>query len=75
MFDGWIASCDVGLRKPDPEMYQHALEHTGARAEQTIYIDDRPEMVEAGKGAGLIAIRYESSRQLEQDLQKIGLNL
>lgn len=75
VFDGWIASCDVGLRKPDPEMYRHALAHTGARAEQTIYIDDRPEMVEAGKGAGLIAIRFQSGKQLEQDLQSIGLNL
>ena len=75
IFEGWIASCDVGLRKPDPEMYRHALAHTGARSEQTIYIDDRPEMVEAGKGAGLIAIRFLSSRQLEQDLQSIGLNL
>ena len=75
IFEGWIASCDVGLRKPDPQIYRHALQLTGARAEQTIYIDDRPEMVEAGKGAGLIAIRFLSSRQLEQDLQAVGLNL
>lgn len=74
-FDGWIASCDAGMRKPDPEFYQHALKVTGARPEQTIYIDDRPEMVEAGKGAGLIALRFQSAKQLEQDLQAVGAHI
>jgi putative hydrolase of the HAD superfamily len=72
---GWVASCDVGLRKPDPKIYFLALERAGARPSETVYIDDRPELVEAGRGVGLVAVRFENSRQLEQDLQAIGLNL
>ena len=74
-FDDWIVSCDVGLRKPDPQIYFLALERAGVRPTAAVYIDDRPELVEAGRSIGLIGIRFENSRQLEQDLQSIGLNL
>ena len=75
VLEDWVASCDVGLRKPDPEFYQLALARSGVRASQAVYVDDRPELVEAGRGVGLTAIRFENSRQLEQDLQSIGLEL
>ncbi len=75
IFDDWIASCDVGYRKPDPQIYFLALERAGVRAEAAVYIDDRPELVDAGRSIGLTAIRFENSRQLEQDLQAVGLNL
>ena len=70
-----MASCEVGLRKPDPRIYLLALERAGVRPEQAVYVDDRPELVDAGRSVGLTAIRFENSRQLEQDLQAIGLNL
>jgi len=73
-FRDWIASCDVGCRKPEPEIYQLALKRAGVRAERAVYIDDRPEMVEAGRQAGLKAIRFEDSRQLERELDALGLS-
>jgi putative hydrolase of the HAD superfamily len=69
----WVASCEVGLRKPDPAIYRLALERAGVEPQQAIYIDDRPELVEAGQRAGLSAIRFEHSRQLEQALRALGL--
>lgn len=74
-FDDWVVSYEVGLRKPDPAIYQLALKRAGVRAHEAVYVDDRPELVEAGRAVGLTAIRFENSRQLEQDLQAIGLNL
>ena len=72
-FSDWVASCDVGLRKPDPAIYRLALARAGAKAEETVYIDDRPEMVEAGRAIGLTAIRCESGAQLERDLRTAGV--
>jgi len=74
VFDHWIASCDVGLRKPDPQIYLLALKQAGVRPQAALYIDDRPELVEAGRDAGLTAIRFESGRQLEEALRAIGIN-
>ena len=71
----WVASCDVGLRKPDPQIYRLAIQRAGARPERTIYIDDRPELVDAGRSAGLTAVRCESAAQLERDLRALGLTL
>lgn len=76
LFHGWVASCEVGYRKPDPKIYLAALEHAGhLRPQQAIYIDDRPELVEAGRQVGFMAIRFENSRQLEADLRAAGVNV
>lgn len=75
IFDHWVASCDVGLRKPDPKIYLLALERAGVRPAAAVYIDDRPELVEAGRGAGLTAIRFENGEQLAQELRAAGLNV
>jgi putative hydrolase of the HAD superfamily len=71
----WVASCEVGACKPDPEIYFAALKRSGMLPRQAVYVDDRPEMVEGGRSLGITAVRFENSRQLEQDLQAIGLNL
>ncbi len=75
LFHGYVASCALGVRKPMPEMYQAALAHAGVPAEAALYVDDRPEMVEAGRKAGLTAIRFLNSRQLEQDLRAAGVDV
>ena len=74
-FHDWVASCDVGLRKPDPEIYRLALQRAGARPAATVYVDDRPELVEAGRSVGLTAIRFENGRRLEEDLRALGFNV
>jgi HAD superfamily hydrolase (TIGR01509 family) len=75
VFDHWVASCEVGLRKPDPQIYLLALRQAGVGARAAIYVDDRPELIEAGRGAGLTAIRFESGPQLEQELRAVGVNV
>ena len=74
ILDHWVASSDVGVRKPDPRIYQLALELAGVRAREAVYVDDRPELVEAGRAVGLTAIRFESGRQLEREFQAIGID-
>ena len=71
--DGIVASCEVGLRKPDPAIYRLALERAGFPAQAAVYIDDRPEFVEAGRAVGLTAIRFTSSQQLASELRALGL--
>ena len=75
VFGDWVVSCEVGLRKPDPKIYFLALERAKVFPRQAVYIDDRPELVDAARSLGINGIRFESSRQLEHDLQAIGLNL
>src|SRR3989338_3541073 len=73
IFDHWVASCEVGMRKPEPEIYAFAAKQAGVRPQAAIYIDDRPELVEAGRSAGLKAIRFESGEQLIQEFRAPGI--
>lgn len=75
IFDDWIASCEVGHCKPDPRIYQTALDRAGVEPKKAVYIDDRPELVQAGRDLGLTAIRFESSAQLAEELRAVGLNI
>lgn len=40
LIDVAIFSCSVGLRKPDPGIYQLAIERLGVRPEQCLYVGD-----------------------------------
>ncbi len=73
LFEGWVASCEVGVCKPDPRIYHLALQRSGVEPEQAVYIDDRPEFVKAGCEMGLTTIRCEQPHTLEMALRNAGL--
>lgn len=59
LFDGAVMSFEVGHIKPQPEIYAHAIEKYEMLPEQTLYIDDLAENVEAGRAAGFTSWQYE----------------
>ena len=75
VFEHWIASCDVGLRKPDPKIYTLALQRAGVTPSASVYVDDRLELAQAGGAVGLTAIRFENGRQLEAELSALGISV
>ncbi|WP_038058214.1 HAD family hydrolase [Thermus amyloliquefaciens] len=56
--DGFFASCTLGVAKPDPRAFQMALEGLGLPPQETLYLDDDPENVEAARRLGLRAEVY-----------------
>ena len=75
MFHDIVASCDVGTRKPEPEIYYLAARRAGVRLREAVYIDDREEMVEGARMVGMAAVRFENIQQLEQELRNLGINV
>ncbi|MEM7278124.1 MAG: HAD family hydrolase [Pseudomonadota bacterium] len=52
-FEGSISSVLAGAAKPDPKIFQYALEMTGAKAADVIHIGDDPELdIEGAAKAG-----------------------
>lgn len=51
--DNRVVSCNLGVRKPDPEAMQRALAHYGASAEDTLFVDDSRENVESAASLGM----------------------
>lgn len=58
LFDSFISSCEVGLRKPDPEIFKLALGIAQVKGDECIYFDDRPMLVEAAKKVGINAFLH-----------------
>ncbi len=67
-----LTSCYVGLRKPDPAMYQRAIDIIGGPPQRILFIDDRPENVTAAEAAGLIALRFIGADALRAELTRLG---
>ena len=58
-FEGEIISCEVHLIKPEKEIYQLLLDTYNLEPEQTMFIDDRVENVEAAATLGIIPFHFD----------------
>jgi epoxide hydrolase-like predicted phosphatase len=60
LFDVVVDSCVVGMRKPDPRIFAHALRELGnVEPAAAVFLDDHPANVEGARNAGLRAILVE----------------
>ena len=58
-FEGEIISCEVNLIKPEKEIYQLLLDTYNLDPEQTMFIDDRAENVEAAATLGIAPFHFD----------------
>jgi glucose-1-phosphatase len=67
------ASCELGARKPQPEVFQRLLERYRIEPARSVFIDDEPDNVAAARLLGITAIHYVGAEQLELQLASRGL--
>lgn len=58
-FDGDVVSCEVGIVKPMPEIYDLLLERFDLAPAETIFIDDRKENVDAAAAKGIATFHFD----------------
>lgn len=71
-FETIIVSGEEKLVKPNPAIYQVALDRIGRTAEECIFIDDSEKNVAAAAELGIDAIRFITPDQLERELTARG---
>jgi len=74
IFDGGLASSDIGSLKPEPEIFNALLSRYSLVAQETVFIDDMPYNVKGAESVGISGIRFKNSAQCEQALKAIGLS-
>ena len=67
--DHRIYSHEVGYRKPHPDIYEKALQATGANAESSLFIDDLAENLETPAKAGWKTIHLPPGTDLSGALR------
>ncbi len=73
LFRIFVSSCFVGLRKPQEEIYELALELTQIDPTQCCFIDDRAANLDAPAKLGMKTIQVKTVEQLQSDLQLLGV--
>jgi putative hydrolase of the HAD superfamily len=62
-FDHVINSALVGMKKPDPAIYQLALQRLGVRPQEAIFVDDMQPNVDAAAALGIHAVRFAGEKE------------
>jgi epoxide hydrolase-like predicted phosphatase len=70
-FDGVIISAEVGLMKPDPQIYRLAAESVGVAATEALFVDDFRENIAAARAVGMQTIHFTDPEIARQQLAKI----
>ena len=71
MFDTVVASGEVGLIKPEPEIFWIAAERLGLTPKQCVMIDDLDVNIDGARLAGMKAIKFETNKQVLADLHEL----
>lgn len=71
-FEDVLVSGREGIKKPDPAIFQLAIERFGLVPERTIFVDDVEQNVEGAKSVGLNGHHFRSADEFRADLQRRG---
>ena len=73
-FDQVTFSYELGVIKPEAEIYHDAIRGLGVEPVEALFLDDRPENVEGGRAAGIHAELFTTWEEfLERDRMRYGL--
>lgn len=75
LFDGGVASCNVGLLKPEPEIYTALLEEYELRPQETIFTDDHIDNANAAYAAGITGIHFKNVKSFCKMLVTYGIDI
>jgi epoxide hydrolase-like predicted phosphatase len=70
IFDATVISGDVGLHKPQPEIYLLGAERIGVRPERCVFVDDLRENVAGAEAVGMAAILHRDPATTVAELER-----
>jgi putative hydrolase of the HAD superfamily len=73
IFDAFLSSCWLGLRKPSRRFYDRALQIAQADPERSIFIDDRPHNLSVARALGFQVVHFTSADELIGELHAMNV--
>lgn len=74
-FEGIVVSGAEKTRKPFPDIYQILFNRYSVDPGRAVFIDDNIKNVVGARDVGMHAIHFQSSAQLRQELDQLGIKL
>ena len=72
-FEVKIFSNRVGIKKPDPRIYQICLDKLQVLAKEAFMVDDKERNLKPAEALGITGILFTTPKQLKKDLENLGL--
>jgi epoxide hydrolase-like predicted phosphatase len=70
-FDDVIFSAEIHQAKPDPRIYQLALQRLGVAPSQAIFVDDFSQNINAANALGIHGVLFLNSQQATADVRAL----
>ena len=70
LFDELIFSCELGMNKPDTQIYEACLSRIEMPPQECLFVDDSVENVNGAMKSGIEVIHFKSFFQFWQELDK-----
>jgi putative hydrolase of the HAD superfamily len=71
LFDAVVLSGEVGLHKPEPEIFHLSAERIGVAPEECVFVDDLRENCEGAEAVGMKAILHRGSAGTLPQLEEL----
>ncbi len=75
LIEAFFPSHEVGMRKPDPELFKLVLRKLEAKPEEVVFVDDMEENAEVARALGIPTIHYRSAPELKKELEILGVKV
>jgi glucose-1-phosphatase len=72
VFRAVFASCDLGLRKPDPAAFAEVAARAGVPPGEILFFDDTAENITGAEAGGMPAVLVRSARDISAALTALG---
>ncbi len=71
VFDTIVISAEEGIAKPDPRIFQIALQRLQVSPQEAIFVDDRPNNVAGACAMGIHGILFQNTEQVIADVRRL----
>jgi HAD superfamily hydrolase (TIGR01509 family) len=71
LFDAVVISGEVGMRKPEPEIYHHVLDLLQLPAQRCAFVDDLAANVRAAAALGMVGVHHRTYDETVAELEAL----
>lgn len=71
LFEEITLSADLGIVKPDPEIYQYTLKRLALPAAEVVFVDDRQANVDAAEALGIRSLLFTDVYSFISDFEQL----
>ena len=71
LFDGVVISAEVGVRKPDPRIYELGAEAIGLEPADCVFVDDLPGNLKPARELGMATVHHTGAEETVPQLESL----